>query len=284
MTETTGAVGPEERESRDRESEGTTGPVIRDKRRVDPQTGQVRQPAQESVTGGDDSFGGGVGDALPGSHGPHTEHTVTAAHEGEPSTYARQGDAHTQPAGTQADQVGSASADQVGSADEAGSADQAGSTDGDQDSPAVELHPDTIVAADRLEDLRRLQAEYVNYKRRVDRDRVKDREAGISAVVESLLPVLDDLHMAKEHGELPEGPLLAIADKLEATLGRFGVQRLGAVGEVFDPAVHEALMHLPEADLPEGATETTIVQVMQPGFRVGDRVVRAARVAVADPA
>src|SRR5699024_6086609 len=152
------------------------------------------------------------------------------------------------------------------------------------DGAASETHPDTQLAADRLEDLRRLQAEYVNYKRRVDRDRARDREAGAGAVVEALLPVLDDLHMAKEHGEFTDGPLQAIAEKLEATLGKFGVERLGAVGEVFDPAVHEALMHLPEADLPEGATETTIVQVMQPGFKVGDRVVRAARVAVADPA
>ncbi|WP_238146802.1 nucleotide exchange factor GrpE [Ornithinimicrobium murale] len=227
MTETTGTGGPQ-----DHESEGPTGPVIRDKRRLDPETGEVRQPAAQApaaetseadvvdaevLAEGDDAFAGEVGDSLPGA----TED---------------------------------------------------------------EVHPDTQLAADRLEDLRRLQAEYVNYKRRVDRDRDRDREAGAIAVVEALLPVLDDLHMAREHGELAEGPLVAIADKLEATLGRFGVERLGAVGEVFDPAFHEALMHLPEADLPEGATETTIVQVMQPGFKVGDRVVRAARVAVADPA
>lgn len=226
MTDTTGAGGPQ-----DRESEEPTGPVIRDKRRLDPETGEVRQPPAGNESGatgdgvvdaevlaeGDDAFAGDVGESLPGES-------------------------------------------------------------------ASEAHPDTQLAADRLEDLRRLQAEYVNYKRRVDRDRARDREAGAGAVVEALLPVLDDLHMAKEHGELTEGPLQAIAEKLEATLGKFGVERLGAVGEVFDPAVHEALMHLPEADLPEGATETTIVQVMQPGFKVGDRVVRAARVAVADPA
>nr|WP_281497158.1 nucleotide exchange factor GrpE [Ornithinimicrobium sp. F0845] len=205
---------------------------------MDPETGQVRRPAEpaeqvdaEVLAEGDDAFAGDVGEALPG---------------------------------------------EAGAADVEAQDGSAGSDD--------EAHPDTQLAADRLEDLRRLQAEYVNYKRRVDRDRALDREAGAATVVEALLPVLDDLHMAKEHGELPEGPLLAIADKLEATLGRFGVVRLGAVGETFDPTVHEALMHLPEADLPEGATETTIVQVMQPGFKVGDRVVRAARVAVADPA
>lgn len=240
MTQHTGAGDP-----RDPEPDRQSGPVIRDKRRLDPETGQVREqvppaeapaadpagaapdqadvPAGEASDGGDNAFGGDVGAALPG-----------------------------------------------------------GDTAAEQDADGE--HPDSRLAADRLEDLRRLQAEYVNYKRRVDRDRARDRDAGAAAVVEALLPVMDDLHMAKEHGELTEGPLLAIADKLEATLGRFGVERLGAVGEVFDPAVHEALMHLPEADLPEGATETTIVQVMQPGFKVGDRVVRAARVAVADPA
>ncbi len=215
MTDTTGAVGPE-----DRESEEPRGPVIRDKRRLDPETGEVRQPAAAD----------------------------TSAAEGAAAPEA------SEPAGQS-------------SADE-----------------SSQTHPDTQLAADRLEDLRRLQAEYVNYKRRVDRDRARDREAGTTVVVEALLPVLDDLHMAREHGELDEGPLLAIAEKLESTLAKFGVERLGAVGEVFDPSVHEAMMHLPEADLPEGATETTIVQVMQPGFKVGERVVRAARVAVADPA
>ncbi|MBW8172222.1 nucleotide exchange factor GrpE [Ornithinimicrobium sp. Arc0846-15] len=123
----------------------------------------------------------------------------------------------------------------------------------------------------------------MNYKRRVDRDRARDRQLATSAVVESMIPVLDDIYSARQHGDLTEGPFAAIADKLEATLGKFGVERFGETGETFDPALHEALMHLPEADLPEGTTETTIVQVMQPGFKVGERIVRAARVAVADP-
>lgn len=142
---------------------------------------------------------------------------------------------------------------------------------------------DAALAASRLEDLRGLQAEYMNYKRRVDRDRARDRQLATSAVVESMIPVLDDIYSARQHGDLTEGPFAAIADKLEATLGKFGVERFGETGETFDPALHEALMHLPEADLPEGTTETTIVQVMQPGFKVGERIVRAARVAVADP-
>ncbi|UJH70386.1 nucleotide exchange factor GrpE [Ornithinimicrobium sp. INDO-MA30-4] len=157
--------------------------------------------------------------------------------------------------------------------------------DGNDTSYEDELLGDTdaALAASRLEDLRGLQAEYMNYKRRVDRDRARDRQLATSAVVESMIPVLDDIYSARQHGDLTEGPFAAIADKLEATLGKFGVERFGEQGETFDPALHEALMHLPEADLPEGTTETTIVQVMQPGFKVGERIVRAARVAVADP-
>lgn len=148
--------------------------------------------------------------------------------------------------------------------------------------PDGELHPDTVLAAERLLDLQRLQAEYVNYKRRVDRDREVARDAGTVAVLEALLPVLDDIHLAREHGDLVDGPLSAIADKLAAALTRFGVTSIGAAGEEFDPSVHEALMHV-EAQLPDHATTTTVVQVLQPGYKVGERVVRPARVSVADP-
>ena len=140
--------------------------------------------------------------------------------------------------------------------------------------------PEGRLAAERLEDLQRLQAEYVNYKKRVDRDRA--REAGISYTLEALMPVLDDIHMAREHGDLQEGPFAAIAEKLESVLARLGIERFGSAGEEFDPMHHEALMHI-EAELDPAATATTVVQVLQPGYRLGDRVVRAARVAVADP-
>ena len=144
------------------------------------------------------------------------------------------------------------------------------------------MSPDAALAAERLEDLRRLQAEYVNYKKRVDRDRSLAREAGISYVLESMLPVLDDIHLAREHGDLDGGPFAAISEKLETILAKLGIERFGSVGDEFDPNFHEALMHI-AADLPEGTTATTVVQVLQPGFRMGERVVRAARVAVADP-
>ncbi len=145
------------------------------------------------------------------------------------------------------------------------------------------LAEEDTMAASLLADLQRLQAEYVNYKKRVDRDRDVIRLNAVSGVVEALLPVLDDIYMARQAGDLESGPFAAIVEKLESILGRFGIVRVGEPGEEFDPNVHEALMHV-EAELPEGATGTTVVQVLQPGYRNGERLVRAARVSVADPA
>lgn len=132
--------------------------------------------------------------------------------------------------------------------------------------------------AERTEDLQRLQAEYVNYRKRVDRDRAVARELALAEVVEAFVPVLDDLDAAQSHGELT-GPLAAVAEKIRAALGRFGWQSYGAAGETFDPTVHEALMVTSSADV----AEPTVAQVLQAGHRSGDRVVRAARVAVAEP-
>ncbi|RNI25316.1 nucleotide exchange factor GrpE [Flexivirga caeni] len=143
-------------------------------------------------------------------------------------------------------------------------------------------HPDTVLAAERLADLQRVQAEYVNYKKRVERDRAAQKDATTARVLESLLPVLDDIYLAREHGDLEGTPFEKIADKLQSTLAKQGLTEFGAVGEPFDPIHHEALMHI-EAEVPEGSEGTTIVQVMQPGYRLGDRIVRPARVAVADP-
>ena len=144
---------------------------------------------------------------------------------------------------------------------------------------------DSALAAERLADLQRLQAEYVNYKRRVDRDRALVQERAAQSVIEALLPVLDDIHAAREHGDLVDGPFAAIADKLEGVLGKFGLERYGEAGEEFDPNRHEALMHTawPQDGSVTSTGSTTVVQVLQPGYRAGEQILRAARVAVADP-
>lgn len=152
----------------------------------------------------------------------------------------------------------------------------------------AEAHPDTARADQLRDDYLRLQAEYVNYKRRVDRDLPVHKERAVHDLLESLLPVLDEIHLAEQHGDLPEGsPFRAIADKLAQVLTKQGLERVGVKGEAFDPNVHEALMHgawdPSDPELPSDATATTVVTVLQPGYRAGERVLRAARVAVADP-
>ncbi|MDO8106293.1 nucleotide exchange factor GrpE [Isoptericola sp. b441] len=160
----------------------------------------------------------------------------------------------------------------------------AGPVDG-LEAPEGEKHPVVAaleaaeqIAGERLEDLQRLQAEFVNYRKRVERDRLVARDQTVVAMVEAMLGVLDDIDAARTHDELT-GPFGSVAEKLETTLGRFGWERYGAAGEPFDPNVHEALMHAHSDDV----TEPTVVQVLQAGHRVGERIVRAARVAVAEP-
>ena len=126
------------------------------------------------------------------------------------------------------------------------------------------------LAAERLADYQRLNAEYVNYKRRVDRDRAEDRTRATAAVVESLLPVLDEIYFARQHGDLTQdSPFDKIAAKLESVLAGHGVSMYGEVGETFDPAVHEALMHT-TADLPPGTTDTTVVTITTGRTRISD--------------
>jgi molecular chaperone GrpE len=154
------------------------------------------------------------------------------------------------------------------------------------EAPAAEAQPavdaNELLAAERLSDLQRLQAEYANYRKRVDRDRAATRELTIASVVESLLPVLDDIQLARQHGDLESGPFAGIAEKLESILAKYGVERFGEPGAAFDPAVHDALMHV-EEELAEGTDTTTVVGVLQPGYRLGERIIRPARVSVADP-
>jgi molecular chaperone GrpE len=239
MTEPTEVeVGSDSTEVTDGGPEQHQGPVVRDRRRLDPQTGQVR--AAYAAT-----------EPVPADAGQPAVDEVTLG----------------QNPGTSAAEPGAA----------AGAAAAAPTPE-----HHVELEAARAVADERLLDLQRLQAEFVNYRRRVERDRDVARDAAVSAVLESLLPVLDDIHLARQHGDLEGGPFAAIADKLESTLSRFGLVRYGEPGEAFDPQVHDALVHM-EAELAEGTTDTTVVQILQPGYRAGERVLRAARVAVADP-
>ncbi|GAA3809487.1 nucleotide exchange factor GrpE [Cellulomonas soli] len=141
------------------------------------------------------------------------------------------------------------------------------------------------LAAERLEELQRAQAAHYNleqqysaYVKRSKAEAITAHERGVAALAEALIPVLDDVALARQHGDLT-GPFASIAEKLESTLERFGVERYGEAGEAFDPNVHEALMHAHSADV----TEPTVQAVLQPGYRTKDRVLRAARVAVVDP-
>jgi molecular chaperone GrpE len=127
-------------------------------------------------------------------------------------------------------------------------------------------------------DLQRLQAEYVNYKRRVDRDRELVKQNATFAALAALLPVLDDIDRAREHGEV-EGGFKAVADSLERIVSGLGLDKFGASGDEFDPNLHEALMHGHSPDV----TTTTCQNIVQAGYRIGDRVVRPARVTVVDP-
>lgn len=127
-------------------------------------------------------------------------------------------------------------------------------------------------------DLQRLQAEYVNYKRRVDRDRDLVKQNATFSVLSAMLPVLDDIDRAREHGEV-EGGFKAVADSLERIVAGLGLEKFGQPGDEFDPNLHEALMHAHSPDV----TTTTCQNIVHAGYRIGDRVVRPARVTVVDP-
>jgi molecular chaperone GrpE len=133
--------------------------------------------------------------------------------------------------------------------------------------------------AERTADLQRLQAEYANYRKRVDRDRQLVGEVATARVLEALLPVLDDIDRADQHGDLT-GAFKAVADHLNVTLERLGLASFGDPGDPFDPTIHEAVMHDESPDV-EVPTTTTI---MRRGYRVGERLIRAAMVGVSDPA
>ncbi len=134
------------------------------------------------------------------------------------------------------------------------------------------------VLAERTLDLQRLQAEYVNYKRRVDRDRDVVRETAKAAVLTALIPVLDDIDRARSHGALVGG-FKGVSESLERVLTGLGLIRYGEPGEPFDPRIHEALMH----GYGDEVSVSTAQTILQPGYRIGERIIRPAMVAVVEP-
>lgn len=192
--------------------------VIRDKRRIDPETGQARHPMPgpaEGVAGA-----GGVGDAAGGPAGSPLESAVAP----EPNEFEAQ-------------------------------------------------------LAERTADLQRVQAEFANYRKRIERDRETIGELAVGGVLGALLPVLDDLDRARQHGDL-SGALKAVSEQLDTLLGKLGLVPFGEAGDVFDPVVHEAVMH-GESDEVDVPTATT---VMRKGYKHGERLLRPAMVAVSEPA
>lgn len=165
------------------------------------------------------------------------------------------------------------------SAGEPSAADDGAATDDTAaDAPAAEQarEPEKDELAERTADLQRLSAEFANYRRRVARDKQADIENAKASVLSELLPVLDDLDRARQHGDLESGPLKSVADKLEGVFTAQGVASFGAEGDGFDPAVHEAVQH--EGD----GSNPVIGSVFRKGYTAVDRVLRTAMVAVVD--
>jgi molecular chaperone GrpE len=143
------------------------------------------------------------------------------------------------------------------------------------EAPGQEIDP----VATLTSDLQRLQAEYANYRKRVERDRAVAHESAVGAVLTELLALLDDVDRAEQHGEL-SGGFKAVADQLNSITTRIGLEKYGTEGEVFDPQIHEALMHDESADV----AVATASKILQPGYKYKERILRPARVAVTDPA
>lgn len=151
----------------------------------------------------------------------------------------------------------------------------------DEDLEALLSQQDRDLVAEYRDRAARAEAELVNFRARVERDRAANREATIADVLRGVLPVLDDLDRAEKHGDLEEGgPLALIAQKLRSSFDRFGLVKIGEAGEAFDPNRHDAIAQLPN---PEVSGET-IADVAEPGYLLGERLVRPAKVAVFVPA
>ncbi len=133
-------------------------------------------------------------------------------------------------------------------------------------------------AADYLEALQRERAEFINYRNRAQKEQERFRQHGIIDVLTALLPALDDIDRIREHSEMDDS-FKAVANKIDKAFEKFGVEKFGEKGEDFDPTKHDAILHKPDPN----AEKETVDTVVEAGYRIGDRVIRAARVVVASP-
>jgi molecular chaperone GrpE len=255
-----------------RPEEESQNPVIRDRRRIDPVTGQVRQRPESGPHRGPGPAGGQPKPAKP---------SVSKQGSASASSGAKPEPARS-PANGGAGNGGAANGGAANGGAANGGAANGGAANGGAaaaSAPEPTMAQAVAMLAERTADLQRLQAEYANYRKRVERDRLAVREQALANVLSELLPVLDDIGRAREHGELTGG-FKSVADSLEGITAKLGLTAYGESGDPFDPTLHEALMHSYSPDV----TEPTAVQILQRGYKVGERIIRPARVAVAEPA
>ncbi len=234
-----------------------SGPVIHDHRRIDPVTGQVRGKHAASKPAGTSGAGRpAAADEAPEAAGPAGSSEPTGSRD---DSHDDRDSEETTESPEEAPEMMTVTAQAV---------------KGGKQAADFEAQ-----LAERTADLQRLQADYANYRKRVDRDRAAVREQAVAATLAGLLPVLDAIDQAREHGEL-SGGFKSVADSLQAALGRLGLVTYGEKGDPFDPKIHEALTHSYSSDV----AEDTCVEILQPGYKVGERILRPARVAVAEPA
>ena len=194
-------------------------------------------------------------------------------------------------AAASADKGGNAPAGDSAPAQEAPAADAAKSQD-NGDAPAdgkadgADKADDTLTplgqakkeAAEYLEALQRERAEFINFRNRAQKEQDRFRQHGIIDVLTALLPALDDIDRIREHSEMDDS-FKAVAAKIDKAFEKFGVEKFGEKGEDFDPTKHDAILHKPDPN----AEKETVDTVVEAGYRIGDRVIRAARVVVVSP-
>lgn len=210
-------------------------------------------------------------DAGSGADQPHDEAADTAkASSAAPSDAkpAAAADGKKQAAQTDAQHASAGAADNG----------KDGDADHDKDGSLTPLGQAKKEAAEYLEALQRERAEFINYRNRMNKEREQSRQYGIVDVLTSLLPALDDIDRIREHGQMDDS-FKAVATKIDKTFAKFGVEKFGEKGEDFDPTKHEAVLQKPDP----GAKKETVDTVVEAGYRIGDRVVRAARVVVSMP-